>query len=311
MSPPLLYFLKAYIPAKEQYVCNWFMRARSFIFVLLILGVVIATAGCVETATSLDDGKLVVAVSLVPEGTFVKEVAGDNAEVLVMIPPGYSPETYDLTPKQMQKLAQADVYFAIGVPSEEGILSSINPQTKCVRLQDAVSSVYPELQMNGARDPHIWLSPRRAEVMVDTIASVLSSIDTEHAAEYRKNADTYMTKIADASAYAYEQLKDAAGKTFITTHPAFGYFADEYGLKMQSLEEDGKEATIQHMQELIDLARAEMISTIFYQQETETAQANAFAEEIGGSTVLLSPLEANYTENIRSMAEAIAAGVGR
>jgi len=287
------------------------MRVRSSIFVLLILGVVIAMAGCVETATSLDDGKLVVAVSLVPEGTFVKEVAGDNAEVLVMIPPGYSPETYDLTPKQMQKLAQADVYFAIGVPSEEAILPSLNPQTKCVRLQDAVSSVYPELQMNGARDPHIWLSPRRAEVMVDTIASVLSLFDPEHAAEYRKNADSYMTKIADASAYANEQLKDAAGKTFITTHPAFGYFADEYGLKMQSLEEDGKEATIQHMQELIDLARAENISTIFYQQEAETAQANAFAEEIGGSIVLLSPLEPNYTENIRSMAEAIAAGVGR
>lgn len=287
------------------------MRVRLLIPFLLILGVFIAVAGCVETSPTLDDDKLVVAVSIVPEETFVREVAGENAEVLVMIPPGYSPETYDLNPKQMQNLAQADVYFAIGVPSELAILQSLNPQTKCVSLQDAVSAVYSDLDMNGARDPHIWLSPRRAEVMVDTIASVLSSVDAEHADEYRRNADTYTAKIANASRDAGERLKNAAGKTFITTHPAFAYFADEYGLKMQSLEEDGKEATIQHMQELIDLAKAEKISTIFYQQETETAQANAFAEEIGGSTVLLSPLEANYTENIRSMATAIAAGVGK
>lgn len=286
------------------------MRVRLLVSFLLILSLCIVVAGCVDTAPALDDEKLVVAVSIVPEETFVKKVAGENAEVLVMIPPGYSPETYDLTPKQMQSLAQADVYFAIGVPSETAILPSLSLGTQCVSLQDAVSAVYPELDMNGARDPHIWLSPCRAEVMVDAIASVLSAIDTEHAAEYRKNADAYKAEIADASKDATEQLKNAGGRTFITTHPAFAYFADEYGLKMQSLEEDGKEATIQHMQELIDLAKAEKITTIFYQQETDTSQANAFAEEIGGSIVLLSPLEADYTENIRAMAAAIATGVG-
>lgn len=286
------------------------MRVGLFFSFLLVLGVCIVAAGCADTSSAIDDDKLVVAVSIVPEGTFVKEVAGDAAEVVVMVPPGYSPEIYTLTPKQMQKLAQADVYFAIGVPSETAILPSLDSDTKCVYLQDAVSAVYPELEMNGGRDPHIWLSPRRAEVMVDAITSVLSESDPAHAADYRKNADAYVAEITDASADAAELLKDAAGKTFITTHPAYGYFADEYGLKMQSLEEDGKEATIQHMQDLIDLARADHISTIFYQQETETVQANAFAEEIGGSTVMLSPLEADYTENLRKMAAAIAAGVG-
>ncbi|HJJ55050.1 MAG TPA: zinc ABC transporter substrate-binding protein, partial [Methanocorpusculum sp.] len=148
-----------------------------------------------------------------------------------------------------------------------------------------------------------------AEVMVDTIASTLSSYDPEHSAEYRKNADAYKAEIGNASKDAANMLKNVAGQTFIATHPAYAYFADEYGLKMQVLEEDGKEATIQHMQELIDLAKAEHITTIFYQQETETAQANAFAEEIGGSTALLFPLAADYTENIRAMAAAIAAGV--
>ncbi|HJJ35808.1 MAG TPA: zinc ABC transporter substrate-binding protein [Methanocorpusculum sp.] len=285
------------------------MRVRLFISFLLILGVFIAVAGCVGTDSSLDDDKLVVAVSIVPEETFVKEVAGDNAEVIVMIPPGYSPETYDLTPKQMQKLAGADIYFAIGVPSESAILPSLNPDTRCVCLQDAVAAVYPDLEMDGARDPHIWLSPRRAEVMVDTIASVLSSYDAGHSAEYQKNADAYKEKIAEASRDAAELLKNAAGRTFIATHPAYAYFADEYGLKMLSLEKDGKEATIQHMQDLLDVAKAGHISTIFYQQEAEMAQANAFAEEIGGSTALLSPLASDYTENIRSMAAAIAAGV--
>ncbi len=282
------------------------MHASSFILTLLVLGAVVVIAGCVDSVPPAEDDRLVVAVSLVPEETFVKSIAGDVADVLVMIPSGYSPETYDLTPQQMQQLARADVYFAIGVPSEAAILSSLNSETLCVSLQDAVSEVYSDLEMNGGRDPHIWLSPKRAVVMVKEITAVLSALDDDHASQFQQNAEAYVSEITAASAEATETLKSATGKTFITTHPAFGYFADEYGLVMQSLEEDGKEATIQHMQALIDLAKEKKITTVFYQKEVGTVQATALAEEIGGTISPLSPLDADYTENIRKMATAIA-----
>jgi len=95
-------------------------------------------------------------------------------------------------------------------------------------------------------------------------------------------------------------------KKFMVYHPAFGYIADDYGLTMYALEEEGKESTVKHLQEMVDLAKREKIKVIFYQEEIDSRQSEAFAEEIGGTTVKLAPLAANYIENLESMAEAIA-----
>ena len=90
------------------------------------------------------------------------------------------------------------------------------------------------------------------------------------------------------------------------SHPAFGYFADDYSLTQYALEEHGKEADAKHMTEIIDLAKKEDIKVIFYQAEISGRQAAAFAEEIGGTAVCLEPLAADYTENLRKMAKTLA-----
>ena len=74
---------------------------------------------------------------------------------------------------------------------------------------------------------------------------------------------------------------------------------------MLALEEEGKEATPQHLQEMIDLAKKEDIKVIFYQEETDSKQAKAYAEEIGGKTAQLAPLAADYIENLEKMAQTI------
>ena len=88
-------------------------------------------------------------------------------------------------------------------------------------------------------------------------------------------------------------------------HPAFGYFADEYGLEMHALEKEGKEVTAKDLQELTDLARENGIKVIFYQAQTSERQAMAFAEGIDGEAVMLDPLSENYIENLITMAEKI------
>jgi zinc transport system substrate-binding protein len=75
---------------------------------------------------------------------------------------------------------------------------------------------------------------------------------------------------------------------------------------MYALEEEGKEATAEHLQDMIDLAKAENIKVIFYQEEIDSSQSKAFAEEIGGKTIQLSPLAADYIENLKNMAELMA-----
>ena len=93
---------------------------------------------------------------------------------------------------------------------------------------------------------------------------------------------------------------------FFVYHPAFGYLANEYGLTMHALEQEGSEATAVDMAAMIDRAKERDIRVIFYQAETDSRQAEAFAAEIGGRAVMLSPLAEKYVENLEIMAEAIA-----
>jgi len=95
-------------------------------------------------------------------------------------------------------------------------------------------------------------------------------------------------------------------KKFIVYHPAFGYLADDYGLTMVALEQEGKEATPQQLEKIIDLAKKENIKAIFYQEEIDSSQSEAFAEEIGGKTIQLAPLAADYIGNLKNMAETMA-----
>jgi len=281
------------------------MRRFILVICLLIVGVII-TAGCVGSDDSGADDKLVVAVSIVPEETFVKAVAGDTAEIVVMIPPGCSPENYEPTAKQMQKFSTSDVYFGIGVPTETRILSSLGEKTTYVPLETVVSAAYSDRKLGTERDPHIWLSPKRAIVMVQEIADRLSEIKPVNREFYQKNAQEYIGKLGDLDSTLTQQLSNVKGKTFIAAHPAFGYFADDYGLNMAVLEEDGKEATINHRIELENLAKTKGITTIFYQSESGGSQVAQFAEAIGGESLALSPLSGDYITNLTEMAKLIA-----
>ena len=139
--------------------------------------------------------------------------------------------------------------------------------------------------------------------MVETIAKEMSELDPDNKGTYEQNAADYIVKLDEVDQEIKDALKGVESKNFIVYHPAFGYIADDYGLKMYSLEEEGKEATAQHLQDMIDLAKKENIKVIFYQEEIDSSQSEAFAEEIGGKTIQLSPLAADYIDNLKNMAQ--------
>ncbi|MDD3393128.1 MAG: zinc ABC transporter substrate-binding protein [Anaerotignum sp.] len=288
-------------------------KTGSFRIVMLIVVafMLITAAGCAnkkaDANTREETGeKPIVAVSIVPQQTFVEAVCGDLAEVITMVPPGSSPENYEPTPKEMEQFSNAKVYFTIGVPTEEANIlpkAEESSDLEIVSLQDDVAKVYPDRELApGERDPHIWLSPKRAIVMVQSIAREMEEIDPTNKDQYEENAQAYIAELEDLDGEIQTALAGVENRKFIVFHPAFGYLADDYGLEMYALEEEGKESTPQKMQELIDLAKKENIKAIFYQAEISSTQAEAFAEEIGGKTVQLAPLAPNYIENLKNMA---------
>lgn len=248
--------------------------------------------------------KPMIAVSIVPEQTFVEAVCGDLVDIVTLVPSGSSPENYEPTAQEMEKFSDASLYFSIGVPTEEANILPNVGDIKVISLQDEVAAVYEDRTFeSGERDPHIWLSPKRVKVMVETIAKEMSELDPDNKGTYEQNAADYIVKLDEVDQEIKDALKGVESKNFIVYHPAFGYIADDYGLKMYSLEEEGKEATAQHLQDMIDLAKKENIKVIFYQEEVDSSQSEAFAKEIGGKTIQLSPLAADYIDNLKNMAQ--------
>ena len=286
--------------------------SRKVIGLIVLAALLFSLCACGGGETAVSEDGIVVAVSIVPEETFVKAVCGELVDTVVMIPPGYSPESYEPTPQEMVSFSKAAVYFTIGVPSEEqGILPAAGKATKVVPLHEICARTCEELQIDGGRDPHIWLSPRRAAVMVQAIADEMSALDTENAETYNANAKSYIAELEAVDAELEQMLSGLGERSFIVFHPSFGYFAGDYGLEMLALEEHGKEATAERLAELTDYARDHGIKVIFHQAEVDSRQSAAFAEEIGGKAVKLDPLSGDYIDNLKAMARAIVEGVGQ
>ncbi|MGH4125400.1 MAG: metal ABC transporter solute-binding protein, Zn/Mn family [Clostridium sp.] len=289
------------------------MLLFSFIFSALFFS---ACGASKETSDTNTKQKISVAVSIVPQETFVKAVGGDKVDIVTMIPPGKSPENFAPNPDIMEKLSSASVYFTIGVPTEKAsILPKIkdfNKDIKIVNMADVVSKVYPDRKFaSGERDPHIWLSPKRAKVMVEEIVKELSLKDSSNKNFYETNGKDYINKLDKLDIDTKDSLLSLKKKAFICYHPAFGYFADEYGLEMVSLEQEGKEATIEDLQKTIDFAKKEGIKAIFYQAEIDSKQSKTFALEIDGKAEMVEPLSSDYINNLEKMAKTFKEAIER
>jgi len=283
--------------------------ATALLFTLTFSLFIPVGCGVKETVVE-DNGKTLVAVSIMPQKTFVEAVCGDLAEVVVMVPPGNSPANYEPTPKEMEQFSRAKLYFAIGVPTEA---ANIIPKAKelkdmkIIKLQEEVAKVHPEREFTpGSRDPHIWLSPKRVKTMVEVIAREMGALDEKNRDKYENNAQRYIAELDKLDKEIQNALAGVKNRKFIVFHPAFGYLADDYKLQMYSLEQEGKEATPQRLMEMTELAKKENIKAVFYQAEISGKQARSFAEEIGGKTVLLAPLAPDYIENLKNMVKVMA-----
>ncbi|NMB46435.1 MAG: zinc ABC transporter solute-binding protein [Firmicutes bacterium] len=265
---------------------------------------------------------LSVFVSILPQKYFVERIARSNVKVSVMVRPGADPVTYEPSPRQMAELAHAKAYFRIGVPFEEAWLDRMqknHPRLLVVDTRKGIplkalsghhhhsgldQPVLPEMVM----DPHIWLSPRLAKRQAETICKTLIALDPAHQGDYQRDCAQFLQELDAVDQEIRWILKDAQGGKFMVFHPAWGYFADEYGLEQIPIEVEGKEPSAKELARTIDLARQQGIRLIYVQSQFSTKPAETIAKAIGGQIVQLDPLAEDYLTNLLAMAKAIAAG---
>jgi len=269
---------------------------------LLAIALVIGAAGCAP-AGSEDDSRLSVAVTIPPVVDLVSQVGGKLVDVVLMVPAGASPHTYEPTPGQMVEVSEADVYVKVGSGVEFEIvwLDKLLAQNEDISLVDCSEGV----SLMGS-DPHIWNSPVIAMQMVENIVAGLASADPGNSVTYESNGEAYLGELASLDDEIVEQLGDASNRAFLIYHPAFGYFAAEYDLVQLAIEHEGKAPTPQVLQASVDAAVEHNLQFVFAAPQFATDNPQSVAEAIGGEVAFLDPLSDSYIPNMRAVAQAIA-----
>jgi zinc transport system substrate-binding protein len=247
--------------------------------------------------------RVTIAVSVAPQAYFVERVGGRYVDVEVIVPSGANHETYEPTSKQLVGLSRARILFLVGTdafPFENRISQIIRRDKRgidLIRMSEGAA-------LRG-QDPHLWVSPGIVRTAAHAIFRCLSGHDPLHGDYYRANLDSFLAEIDSLDREIKQLLSGKQGACFIVYHPAWGYFADEYGLRQLAIEEEGKAAGAAHIRKMIDLARQKGIRVLFVQKGYDTKSAASIAAEIGGKVVETDPLASDWPASLRSFAKAL------
>lgn len=269
---------------------------------LLILGLPAFAISCgQEEATE----KIGVVVSILPLAGFVENVGGEKVNVSVMVSPGASPHVYEPTPSRIAALARAKMYAKVGSGVEFELvwmdkLVAINAEMLVVDCSKGIEiqEMAGEHEHRGM-DPHIWMSPLNARIMVRNICDGLVQVDPDSKAFYEKNRDAYLQELTRLDRDIRDGLSGVTNRRFMTYHPAFGYFAKEYNLTMLSIEVEGKEPRGKGIAHLIEQAKEYNIKVIFVSPQFNPQSAEVIAKAIGGRVVFIDSLARDYIMNMR------------
>ncbi|MBN1907150.1 MAG: zinc ABC transporter substrate-binding protein [Deltaproteobacteria bacterium] len=261
-------------------------------------------------------------VTIEPQRYFVQQIGGDFVDCQVMVPTGADAHTYEPKPRQMAALSGARLYFATGIEFEEANLDkiiSINPTIKVVHIDEGIKKIPMKSHHHeGDRhseagkearhekrslDPHIWLSPPLVKIQAASILKGLNEIDPAHKDEYEANYKNFISSVEQLDAELKALFKEKSGMKFIVFHPAWGYFAENYGLEQVPVEIEGKEPKPAQLKELISHARENNIKVIFAQPQFSVKSAKVVASEIGGEVIFADPMAYEWLTNLRNVAD--------
>jgi zinc transport system substrate-binding protein len=285
---------------------------RRWCFFILLMGCCWGLAG----AATADESPLVYA-SILPQRDFVQQIAKDRVTVAVMVLPGANPATYEPKAQQMAGLTRARIYFAVGAPFEAVWLPRIaaaNPAMRIVHTDAGISKRTMAAHYHGAKssaeadhdhgifDPHVWLSPPLVKVQARAILEALVAMDPVGEEFYEANWRNFVARLDALDQRLQQSFAQRRGMRFMVFHPAWGYFADAYGLIQVPIELEGKAPKPAHLQELVEIARRHGIRVIFVQPQFSRRSAELVAREIDARIVTADALPADWFANMNEVA---------
>ncbi|GAB6037103.1 zinc ABC transporter substrate-binding protein [Fundidesulfovibrio butyratiphilus] len=313
---------------------------------LLLLALTLVPPVGVARAGSAQEKPLIAVASIAPLGRIAAVVAGHRAEVVVLVPAGADPHTFEPKPSQMALIAKAKLFFSQGVEYEHAWLPKfrkINPNMTVVNTTAGIDllpleahdhhKVEPDHDKADhdhgadggqaaakhdhdadehhheamATDPHTWTSPTLAAKQAATIAQALTKADPEGAKDYQAGLAAFQAEAKELDAAIRQRLSGVKpGAKFVTFHPAWAYFAKAYGLEEVPIQAGGREPGPKTLQRIIEQAKGLGVKVVLVQPQFSRVSAQAVAEAIGAKVVVADPLAGDWADNLLSVADAIA-----
>ncbi|RAJ42635.1 zinc transport system substrate-binding protein [Kitasatospora sp. SolWspMP-SS2h] len=271
-------------------------------------------SGCggVSSAAGKDGGKLDVVASFYPMEFLARQIGGEHVRITDLTAPGVEPHDLELTAKQVAAVQRADavVYLKGLQPTvdkavEQGHLKHVVDATAASPLVDhhldeggedeaeAHDGESGHEHSGTAGDPHIWLDPARYATVARSVGAELAEIDPANADDYRHNTDDLVARLTSLDQEFKDGLANAATRTFVTSHAAFGYLADHYGLEQVAINGVDPEAepTPSRMAAIQRAAKENGATTVFFEALVSPKLAETVAADLGLKTAVLDPLE--------------------
>ncbi|MGV9244775.1 metal ABC transporter substrate-binding protein [Streptomyces sp. NPDC003710] len=267
-----------------------------------------ALSACSLTSAAGNTGKFDVVASFYPMAFLAEQIGGSHVHVTSLTQPGQEPHDLEISARQTAQLEESDavLYLKNLQPSVDDAVAQSEIKTKI----DAASLTTLERHGNevgghaaahdthqgeesGGRDPHIWLDPVRYAQVAQGVGKAFEKADPKHAADYRKNTAALVRKLDDLDAQYTSGLKTAKGKVFVTTHAAFGYLAERYGLTEEAVNglDPESEPSAARVRDLERTAKADGVSTVFYETLVSDKTARTIAKDANLTTDVLDPIE--------------------
>ena len=265
----------------------------------------LALTACGEDGSSsgASAGKIEVVAAFYPFAFVAEQVGGSDVTVEDLTRPGAEPHDLELTPRQVNDVVQADlaIYLKGFQPAVDEAIEQNKP-AHSLDVSTVVPLDRPALPEEGgedatkehlAGDPHIWLDPTKLAAVTTAVGNQLAAVAPSHAADFRARAQTLVSRLNQLDKELSDGLRSCRQKDFVTSHAAFGYFADRYGLEQIAIaglspDEEPAPARIQQIQQEV---RDRGITTIFFETLVSPDLAETIARDTGATAAVLDPIE--------------------
>ncbi|MEX0875121.1 MAG: zinc ABC transporter substrate-binding protein [Actinomycetota bacterium] len=278
--------------------------------------VLLALAGCAQTGRpgqSTDD-KITVVAAFYPLAEAAQRIGGGAVEVHNLTPPGTEPHDLELTTDQLDRVIDADVVLYFGRGFQPAMEEAVDrAEGEVLDVLDGEELAEGEADEHGEEDgehaedeatldPHIWLDPQRWAKVMNRIGDALAEADSDRADEFATGTRTYAGEIEDLDGEFEEGLGDCDRDLIVTSHAAFAYLAERYGLEQESISGVSPEAEPdpEHLAELADTVDEHGVTTIFTETLVSPDVAETLARETGVEVATLNPIEGLTSEEIEN-----------